>query len=132
MTLASGEAIACGTLVNAAGTGAGRLAAMAGIELPVGPRKRYVYVLDCPQATEALRHKVFLNEVQQTLTFTNIGTGGVPITLRTALTAATIGAYVQNDTGNAFDGVIGPKVYVFNDVLTTAEGAALMGYKTPT
>ncbi|MCA3561666.1 MAG: FAD-binding oxidoreductase [Aestuariivirga sp.] len=54
LTLASGEAIACGTLVNAAGTGAGRLAAMAGIELPVGPRKRYVYVLDCPAATEAL------------------------------------------------------------------------------
>jgi glycine/D-amino acid oxidase-like deaminating enzyme len=56
VTLASGEAIACGVLVNAAGPGAGRLAAMAGIALPVGPRKRYVYVLDCPAATEAL-HK---------------------------------------------------------------------------
>jgi sarcosine oxidase len=54
-TLASGEAIDCGTLVNAAGTGAGKLAAMAGVALPVGPRKRYVYVLDCPQATDALR-----------------------------------------------------------------------------
>jgi len=31
VTLASGEAIACGTLVNAAGTGAGRLAELAGI-----------------------------------------------------------------------------------------------------
>ncbi len=29
---------------------------MAGIELPVGPRKRFVYVLDCPTATDAL-HK---------------------------------------------------------------------------
>ena len=56
VTMASGEAIGCGTLVNAAGTGAGALAAMAGIALPVGPRKRYVYVLDCPAATEAL-HK---------------------------------------------------------------------------
>lgn len=55
VTLASGETLGCGTLVNAAGTGAGRLAAMAGIDLPVGPRKRYVYVLDCPAATEALR-----------------------------------------------------------------------------
>lgn len=52
--LASGETLACGTLVNAAGTGAGRIASLAGIALPVGPRKRYVYVLDCPAATEAL------------------------------------------------------------------------------
>ena len=56
VTLASGEVLSCGTLVNAAGTSAGALAAMAGIGLPVGPRKRYVYVLDCPAATEAL-HK---------------------------------------------------------------------------
>ena len=62
VTLASGETIACGTLVNAAGTGAGKLAAMAGIELPVGPRKRYVYVLDCPAASEAL-HKAPLTVI---------------------------------------------------------------------
>ena len=55
VTLDSGETIACGHLVNAAGTGAGVLAAMAGIDLPVGPRKRYVYVLDCPDAPEELR-----------------------------------------------------------------------------
>jgi FAD-dependent oxidoreductase domain-containing protein 1 len=55
VTLDSGETIACGQLVNAAGTGAGALSAMAGIDLPVGPRKRYVYVLDCPEASEALR-----------------------------------------------------------------------------
>jgi glycine/D-amino acid oxidase-like deaminating enzyme len=60
--LASGEPIACGTLVNAAGTGAGRLAELAGIDLPVGPRKRYVYVLDCPAATEAL-HKAPLTVI---------------------------------------------------------------------
>jgi sarcosine oxidase len=56
VTLATGETISCGMLVNAAGTGAGALAKMAGIDLPVGPRKRYVYVLDCPAATEEL-HK---------------------------------------------------------------------------
>jgi glycine/D-amino acid oxidase-like deaminating enzyme len=55
ITLAGGEAIACGWLVNAAGYSAGMLSSMAGIDLPVGPRQRYVYVLDCPQATEALR-----------------------------------------------------------------------------
>jgi len=55
ITLASGEVITVGALVNAAGAGAGRLAAMAGIDLPVSPAKRYVYVVDCPAATEAQR-----------------------------------------------------------------------------
>jgi sarcosine oxidase len=54
--LVDGTKIACGTLINAAGAGAGRIAELAGINLPVGPRKRYVYVLDCPSASEAL-HK---------------------------------------------------------------------------
>lgn len=56
VSLTSGETISCGALVNAAGAGAGALAALAGFDLPVGPRKRYIYVLDCPTATEAL-HK---------------------------------------------------------------------------
>jgi sarcosine oxidase len=47
LMLASGQRIACGTAVNAAGPSAGRVAAMAGIALPVGPRKRFVYVVDC-------------------------------------------------------------------------------------
>jgi FAD-dependent oxidoreductase domain-containing protein 1 len=54
VSLKSSGRIALGALVNAAGAGAGALAAMAGIRLPVGPRKRYVYVLDCPQAGDAL------------------------------------------------------------------------------
>jgi len=45
--LADGERIACATAVNAAGWRAGRLAATAGIALPVGPRKRMTYVFDC-------------------------------------------------------------------------------------
>jgi len=56
ITLTDGREIACGTLVNAGGAGAGALAQMAGLALPVGPRKRYVYVLDCPGASQAL-HK---------------------------------------------------------------------------
>jgi glycine/D-amino acid oxidase-like deaminating enzyme len=37
----------CGTVVNAAGPHAGRVAALAGCELPVRPRKRMTYVFDC-------------------------------------------------------------------------------------
>ncbi len=44
--LASGERIACGWLVNAAGPRATRVAAMAGLDLPVEPRKRYTWVFE--------------------------------------------------------------------------------------
>ncbi|MFV0282565.1 MAG: NAD(P)/FAD-dependent oxidoreductase [Castellaniella sp.] len=40
--------IACDAVVNAAGTGAARLAACAGIDLPVRPRKRSVFYVQCP------------------------------------------------------------------------------------
>jgi FAD-dependent oxidoreductase domain-containing protein 1 len=56
VVLETGEEIGCGELVNAAGPNAGAVAAMAGLHLPVAPRKRYVYVLDCPQAPEDLRN----------------------------------------------------------------------------
>jgi glycine/D-amino acid oxidase-like deaminating enzyme len=56
LTLKDGTAMTCGALVNAAGAGAGAIAALAGVEYPVGPRKRYVYVVDCQQADESL-HK---------------------------------------------------------------------------
>jgi glycine/D-amino acid oxidase-like deaminating enzyme len=42
--LISGEHIHCGKLVNASGPRAARTARMAGIELPVEPRKRYSYI----------------------------------------------------------------------------------------
>ncbi|PVH28427.1 NAD(P)/FAD-dependent oxidoreductase [Pararhodobacter oceanensis] len=44
VTLASGEVVACGTVVNASGPRAARTAKMAGVELPVEPRKRYTWI----------------------------------------------------------------------------------------
>jgi glycine/D-amino acid oxidase-like deaminating enzyme len=44
VTLASGEVIACGQVVNATGTRGAKTAAMAGITIPVEPRKRYTWV----------------------------------------------------------------------------------------
>lgn len=48
--LASGGQIACGTVINAAGTRAAAIARMAGLALPVEPRKRTVFVIDAPNA----------------------------------------------------------------------------------
>lgn len=45
--LAEAGQVACGVLVNATGPAAGRLARMAGCDLPVGPRKRTTFVFHC-------------------------------------------------------------------------------------
>ncbi|CAM5590107.1 glycine/D-amino acid oxidase-like deaminating enzyme [Aquamicrobium terrae] len=46
VTLDTGERLETGIVVNAAGPNAGRVAALAGIELPVEPRKRNVFVFE--------------------------------------------------------------------------------------
>jgi glycine/D-amino acid oxidase-like deaminating enzyme len=51
--LKSGAAIACGTLVNAAGPWAGALAALGGCDLPVRPRKRTTFVFACRESLGA-------------------------------------------------------------------------------
>ncbi len=47
VTLADGGAVGCGIVINAAGPQAGAVAALAGLVLPVRPRKRFIYVVDC-------------------------------------------------------------------------------------
>lgn len=44
VTLQSGETLACGQLVNASGPRAARTARMAGIDVPVEPRKRFTWI----------------------------------------------------------------------------------------
>lgn len=44
VTLASGEVISCGTVVNASGPRASLTSEMAGIHLPIEPRKRYTFI----------------------------------------------------------------------------------------
>ena len=49
VTLATGEVVACGQVVNASGTRGAKTAAMAGIEIPVEPRKRYSWIFSAEQ-----------------------------------------------------------------------------------
>ncbi|MEP0943497.1 MAG: FAD-binding oxidoreductase [Rhizobiaceae bacterium] len=46
VTLKSGEVVACGKVVNASGPRAVLTSRMAGIEIPVEPRKRYTFIFD--------------------------------------------------------------------------------------
>lgn len=52
VTLASGRQIGAGWVVNASGPRAALTARMAGLDIPVEPRKRSVFVFDCAQSPE--------------------------------------------------------------------------------
>ena len=49
VTLASGEVISCGQVLNASGPRASRTAAMAGLTVPVEPRKRFTWVFSAAE-----------------------------------------------------------------------------------
>ena len=44
VTLATGEVVSCGTVVNASGTRGAKTARMAGLDIPVEPRRRYTFI----------------------------------------------------------------------------------------
>jgi glycine/D-amino acid oxidase-like deaminating enzyme len=52
VTLASGQRIGCGTVVNASGPRAYLTAQMVGVDLPVRPRKRYTFIFDAAEPLE--------------------------------------------------------------------------------
>lgn len=52
VTLASGEVLSCGQVVNAAGPRAAAVAQLAGIDVPVEPRKRYSWIFAAEQPLE--------------------------------------------------------------------------------
>ena len=52
VTLASGVSVGCGALVNASGPRAARTARMAGLDLPVEPRKRFTFVFEAAEPLE--------------------------------------------------------------------------------
>lgn len=49
VTLKSGEIVACGQIVNASGTRGAATARMAGIDIPIEPRKRFTWVFTAEQ-----------------------------------------------------------------------------------
>jgi glycine/D-amino acid oxidase-like deaminating enzyme len=49
VVLADGTRVPCGAVVNCAGAGGREIAAMAGIDLPVHPKRRSVFAFSCPE-----------------------------------------------------------------------------------
>lgn len=114
----------------------GRDSLTAGNSVPaVGTWFFFRYQFDGSQGTEAGRDKTFIDEVDLSAgtTYSNVGTGGTPVTLRTGSGTCFVGNYQNNsDTTYALDAIVGPNIFILNDSLTVAEGAILRAFEAPT
>lgn len=54
VTAKGGQTISCGTFINAAGTRGAQVAKMAGLDIPVEPRRRSLFVVSCPTPLEGV------------------------------------------------------------------------------
>ncbi|CAN7613357.1 FAD-binding oxidoreductase [Pararhizobium sp. LjRoot255] len=54
VTTKGGQTISCGTFINAAGTRGAQVARMAGLDIPVEPRRRSLFVVSCPTPLEGV------------------------------------------------------------------------------
>lgn len=54
VTTKGGQTISCGTFINAAGTRGAQVAKMAGLDIPVEPRRRSLFVVSCPTPLEGV------------------------------------------------------------------------------
>jgi glycine/D-amino acid oxidase-like deaminating enzyme len=54
VTTRGGQTISCGTFINAAGTRGAQVAKMAGLDIPVEPRRRSLFVVSCPTPLEGV------------------------------------------------------------------------------
>ncbi|CEM14611.1 unnamed protein product [Vitrella brassicaformis CCMP3155] len=64
--LQTGGRVACGTVVNCAGGQAARIAAMAGLSLPVRARKRCIFVVDVAECPDGMSEGCPLTVLDQT------------------------------------------------------------------
>lgn len=79
--------------------------------------------------------KIWLDGVQQSLTYSNDGAGGYGTGLQAASGSACVGAETDSDTPTrpiANGGLLGPNIFAFNDNLTQAEIDNLYAFERPT
>lgn len=114
----------------------GRLALSANASCPVAGTWFFLrWAFSGGQATEALRCRTFVDEVEKTNTFSNVGAGGDPRALRVSASNVpiVIGNYQDGtDATYAMSAAMGPLLYFFKRDLSAAQGLALMNHRRPT